>query len=77
MQQANVIHISRVLFMAAAFGHIYIGTLGMEGAYRGMRDGYVDETWAREHHSLWYDEVRQASDPAHRHGGAQPDPGDD
>ena len=61
MQQANVIHsIAALLFLAASFGHIYIGTIGMEGAYRAMRDGYVDEEWARQHHALWYEEVKRA-----------------
>jgi formate dehydrogenase subunit gamma len=79
MQQANVIHaIAAVLFIAGAFAHIYIGTIGMEGAYRGMRDGYVDETWAREHHSLWYDEVKQGRRPEKIVAGrVQPAPGDD
>jgi formate dehydrogenase subunit gamma len=64
MQQANVVHaIAAVLFISASFAHIYIGTLGMEGAYRGMRDGYVDETWAREHHALWYEEVKAGRRP--------------
>ena len=64
MQQANVVHIiAGLLFIAGALGHIYIGTIGMEGAYRGMRDGYVDEEWAREHHALWYEEVKQGKRP--------------
>jgi formate dehydrogenase subunit gamma len=59
MQIANSIHaIAAILFICASFGHIYLGTLGMEGAYRAMRTGHVDEEWAREHHSLWYEEVR-------------------
>jgi formate dehydrogenase subunit gamma len=50
----------------------------MEGAYRAMRDGYVDEQWAKEHHSIWYDEVRQGKRPEKITGGqAQPAPGDD
>ncbi len=58
MQQANVIHaIVAVLFMAMSLGHIYIGTIGTEGAYEAMRTGYVDEVWAREHHELWYRET--------------------
>lgn len=58
MQQANVIHaIAAVLFIAGSLGHIYLGTIGMEGAYESMRQGYVDETWAREHHEYWYNEV--------------------
>src|SRR5260221_10086220 len=64
MQQANVVHaICAVLFISAAFAHIYIGTIGMEGAYRAMRDGYVDEEWAREHHALWYQEVKEGKRP--------------
>jgi formate dehydrogenase subunit gamma len=64
MQGANVIHaIAAIVFIAISFGHIYLGTIGMEGAYRGMRDGYVDEEWAKEHHALWYDEVRAGKRP--------------
>jgi formate dehydrogenase subunit gamma len=59
MQQANIVHaIAAVLFMAMSLGHIYLGTIGMEGAYDSMRTGYVDETWAKEHHEYWYNEVR-------------------
>jgi formate dehydrogenase subunit gamma len=42
----------------ASFGHIYMGTIGTEGAYQAMKTGMVDETWAREHHQLWYEEVK-------------------
>jgi formate dehydrogenase subunit gamma len=79
MQQANVVHaIAAILFISASFAHIYMGTIGMEGAYRSMRDGYVDEEWAREHHALWYDEVKQGKRPE-RMVGATPQPvsGDD
>jgi formate dehydrogenase subunit gamma len=78
MQQANVIHgIAAVLFVSASFLHIYLGTIGMQGAYRSMRDGLVDETWAKEHHSLWYDEVKQGKRPEKIAGGsAQPATGD-
>jgi formate dehydrogenase subunit gamma len=60
MQQAHLFHsITAVVFIALMLGHIYLGTVGFEGAYQGMRyDGLVDETWAREHHGLWYDEVK-------------------
>jgi len=58
MQQANVIHaIAAVLFMTMSLGHIYMGTIGVEGAYDSMRTGYVDETWAKEHHEYWYREA--------------------
>jgi formate dehydrogenase subunit gamma len=77
MQQANIVHIiAGVIFIAGAFGHIYMG-LATEGAYRGMRDGYVDETWAREHHSLWYEEVKAGRRPERFVSGAQPVAGDD
>jgi len=63
MQVSNEIHIvAAVFFIAAGLGHIYMGIFTV-GAYRGMRDGYVDEAWAREHHSLWYDEVKQGKRP--------------
>ncbi|HXZ92005.1 MAG TPA: formate dehydrogenase subunit gamma [Burkholderiales bacterium] len=59
MQQANVFHIiGAVAFVVLSFGHIYLGTIGVEGAYQGMRTGYVDETWAKEHHELWYRDVK-------------------
>jgi formate dehydrogenase subunit gamma len=79
MQLANVVHlVAAVLFIAAGLGHIYMGTIGMQGAYRSMRDGYVDEEWAREHHALWYEEVKQGKRPEKIvAGAAQPAIGDD
>ena len=57
MQVAQVVHgVVAVLFVAAMLGHIYIGTIGMEGAFEGMWDGTVDVNWAKEHHSLWAQE---------------------
>ncbi len=47
-------------------GHIYLGTIGMKGAYKAMKTGYVDETWAREHHELWYDDIKAGKIPAQR-----------
>jgi formate dehydrogenase subunit gamma len=59
MQQASVVHgIAAVLVIAAGIGHIYMGTVGVEGAYGNMRDGVTDETWAREHHETWYQDVK-------------------
>ncbi len=62
MQIVEMIHgIAAVLFVAVMLAHIYIGTIGMEGAFEGMWDGTVDVNWAREHHSLWLDrEMHQA-----------------
>jgi formate dehydrogenase subunit gamma len=57
MQLAQVIHaVVAVFFVAVILGHIYIGTMGMEGAFEAMGKGTVDENWAKEHHSLWYEE---------------------
>ena len=71
MQIAHMVHAVATLFMMAMIlGHIYIGTLGMQGAYKAMRTGYVDETWAREHHELWYDDIAAGKIPVQR--SAQP-----
>lgn len=67
MQVAHMIHaIATVLMMAMFLGHIYLGTIGMDGAYKGMKTGYVDETWAKEHHGLWYDDIKNGKIPAQR-----------
>lgn len=59
MQIANVIHaVFAIMLMALALGHIYMGTIGQEGAFQAMKTGYVDETWAKEHHEIWYEEVK-------------------
>ncbi|MBU2285050.1 MAG: formate dehydrogenase subunit gamma [Gammaproteobacteria bacterium] len=75
MQIAHMIHAVATLFMMALImGHIYIGTLGMKGAYSAMREGYVDETWAREHHPLWYDDIVAGKIPAERSAEARRGP---
>ena len=57
MQQAEMVHsIVAMLFIAVMLGHIYIGTIGMEGAFEAMGSGTVDLNWAKEHHSLWLEE---------------------
>jgi formate dehydrogenase subunit gamma len=59
MQDAWIWHASAaLLYVAISFGHIYLGTIGLEGSYQAMRTGYVDETWAREHHQYWYEEMK-------------------
>jgi formate dehydrogenase subunit gamma len=56
MQLAQVIHaVVAVFFIAVILAHIYIGTLGTEGAFEAMGKGTVDKNWAKEHHSLWYE----------------------
>lgn len=59
MQLANLVHLAgALLFMLVALGHIYMGTLGVAGAYQAMKTGEVDEVWAKEHHEIWYHQVR-------------------
>ncbi|QIL84439.1 formate dehydrogenase subunit gamma [Vibrio sp. HDW18] len=60
MEWANLIHMFSALILICGFiFHIYIGLFGMEGALEGMVTGKVDETWAKEHHDLWYEEVKR------------------
>jgi formate dehydrogenase subunit gamma len=69
MQIAQVVHsIVAVLFVAAMIAHVYIGTIGMEGAFEAMGSGTVDVNWAKEHHSLWL----QQQHPREVTGGARP-----
>jgi formate dehydrogenase subunit gamma len=63
MQVANVIHaVAAVVYMAMSLGHIYLGTIGLEGSYDAMRHGTVDEAWAKEHHEIWYREIMARRD---------------
>ncbi len=57
MQLAEIFHgIVGMLFIALIIAHIYVGTLGMEGAFEAMSQGTVDLNWAKEHHPLWVEE---------------------
>lgn len=73
MQLSNLWHsILSLVMIAVILAHIYIGTLGMEGAFSAMGSGYVDENWAREHHNIWVEEMQTRSDKTSGHGQAQP-----
>ena len=63
-QWAHIVHgLLSVVMVAAILAHIYIGSLGMEGAFDAMGSGQVDYNWAKEHHSLWVEqEVAKAHD---------------
>jgi formate dehydrogenase subunit gamma len=71
MQTTQIVHACIALLMIALiFGHIYIGTIGMEGAIEAMWSGHVDRNWAKEHHSIWFERItgrrpraREAADP--------------
>lgn len=60
MELAEIFHgVVGVLFVALILAHIYLGTLGMEGAFESMAEGTVDVNWAKEHHPLWLEEEEQ------------------
>jgi formate dehydrogenase subunit gamma len=58
MQSANIVHMLAAYgAIALALVHVYLGTIGMEDAYKAMRYGYVDESWAKHHHLRWYEQI--------------------
>jgi len=64
MQYASLWHAIMAIFLTAVIiGHIYIGTLGMQGAFSAMGSGQVDVAWAKQHHSLWAEEVLKVEQP--------------
>mgnify|MGYP001209463114 CR=1 FL=1 len=59
MQWLTILHgLIGVILLAVILAHIYIGTVGMEGAFEAMGTGTVDENWAKQHHSLWLEEEK-------------------
>jgi formate dehydrogenase subunit gamma len=73
MQIASMVHSAMAFWIAAILiGHIYMGTIGTRGALEGMKTGYVTEGWAKEHHELWYNDVKAGKIPAQR--GSVPPP---
>jgi len=67
LQASTILHaLGAIALISVAIGHIYIGTIGMEGSIDSMLKGEVDENWAKEHHDLWYEEVtgKSASEDA-------------
>ncbi|MEO1677974.1 MAG: formate dehydrogenase subunit gamma [Pseudomonadota bacterium] len=75
MQLATAWHaIVSFALMAIIIAHIYIGSVGMEGAFDAMGSGEVEKQWAREHHSIWYEDVTGEKVAHHDadHGRARP-----
>jgi formate dehydrogenase subunit gamma len=67
MQLAQMVHGAvAMLFVAVMLAHVYIGTVGMEGAFEAMWNGKVDVNWAKQHHSVWFEEesVTSPADPS-------------
>lgn len=77
MQNAEIVHgIIAALFVAAMLGHIYIGTIGMEGAFEAMGRGTVDLNWAKQHHRLWLEQKDAAARLEPPSGQPRPAPGE-
>ena len=74
MQFYHQVHaIAAVIWIMIFFGHAYIGTLGTEGALEGMTKGRVSVEWAKQHHDLWYDEVKDQAEEVQQSGGRAPE----
>jgi len=66
MAFSHVLHgIAALIVITVSFGHIYLGTAGVEGTLGSMTNGYVDEAWAKSHHDRWYAEVKAAGTGEH------------
>ncbi len=73
MQLSQLWHaIAAIVLIAVILAHIYIGSLGMEGAFDAMGTGQVDENWAREHHSIWVAELKGEPIPDPDSGDSDP-----
>ena len=78
MQIAQMVHGTvAMLFVAVMIAHVYIGTIGMEGAFEAMGEGTVDLNWAKEHHSLWLDRGTGSRRPRRAAAPARGAPGGD
>ena len=63
MALSHLIHgVSALILISISFGHIYLGTVGVEGTLESMTTGYVDSAWAKSHHDHWYEEMSAASE---------------
>ncbi len=72
-QTATIVHgLIGLVMIGVILAHIYIGTIGMEGAFEAMGTGQVDENWAKEHHSLWAEKKQATGSSAQASGRPQP-----
>jgi len=64
MEYYHFIHsVGAVILIVVSFGHIYMGTAALEGTFEVMQTGYCDANWARDHHDLWYEKVKDSAEP--------------
>lgn len=65
LRDAYQLHtITGVFLMAFLVVHVYLGSIGTEGALEAMTRGHIDANWAKQHHDLWYEEVKDQAAPA-------------
>ncbi len=67
--------VSAIILIVVSFGHIYMGTAALEATFEVMKTGYCDANWAKEHHDLWYEKVKDSALPEEQiegHQQAQP-----
>ena len=55
--------VSAITLIVVSFGHIYMGTAALEATFEVMQSGYCDTNWAKEHHDLWYEEIKDSAEP--------------
>ncbi len=54
MELMHMLHaVSAMILIVVSIGHMYLGSIGSEGALEGMKTGYVDINWADAHHDRW------------------------
>ncbi|MDH3634580.1 MAG: formate dehydrogenase subunit gamma [Gammaproteobacteria bacterium] len=56
--------VSAIILIVVSFGHIYMGTAALEATFEVMKTGYCDANWAKEHHDLWYEKVKDSNESA-------------
>ena len=63
MEFYHYVHsIGAVILIVVSFGHIYMGTAALEATFEVMQTGYCDANWAKEHHDLWYEKVKNKTE---------------
>ena len=73
MEFYHFVHsIAAVVLILVSFGHIYMGTAALEGTFEVMQTGYCDANWAKDHHDLWYEKVKDSAGAEPRQAGMQP-----
>jgi len=64
MEFYHFVHsVSAVVLIVVSFGHIYMGTAALEATFEVMQTGYCDANWAKDHHDLWYEKVKDSAQP--------------